>query len=309
MTRRVRWFYHEKYNYGAGLPVRQVHGFVLDKPRRIRDRLIGEHGVSPSAFETPTAATREDLERAHTSRLIDALEDQKSVAAAVELPALRWLPGIVVRRAVVDPQILACGGTIAALRAALDGDWCVNLSGGYHHARPDLSHGFCLVNDVAVAIARVRHEGHAPRAVVLDLDLHQGDGNAAMFADDESVFTVSMHEADVFPTPKLLSDLDVGLESYTGPERYLEQLDALLEEVGRRFPAPDVVLFVAGSDPFEEDPLGTLTVGREAMVERDRRVAQWVAEQGCALVAMPAGGYTKHSPDLNADGFATFMRA
>lgn len=303
MGREVRWFYHPGYNYGGGLPLRQVHGFVLDKPRRIRDRLVAAHGVVADAFERVEPVDTAELLRVHTAELVAGLERQSAVARAVEVGALRWLPSVIVRRAIVAPQLLGCGGTLAALRAALDGAWAFNLSGGYHHARRALSHGFCLVNDVAVAVETVRAEGADPAVLVLDLDLHQGDGNADVFAGDARVFTASLHEESVFPTPKLTSDLDRGVAGYLDDGAYLEEVDALLAAIAARF-SPDVVIYVAGTDPFAEDPLGTLQVTAAGLRARDERVARFCLAQGAALVATPAGGYAPQSPELSADGFA-----
>lgn len=285
----MRYFYSSQFNYGAGLPLRQVHGFVLDKPKRIRDQLVRQHGISRDIFEAPEEVGAADFLRVHTEEHWQNLDDQSFIAQAIEMPPLKWLPNFVVQKAVVTPQKRATGGTLAALRAAFAGEWAVSLSGGYHHARPALAHGFCLVNDVAVAVARLREEGEHGKVLVLDLDLHQGDGNAVAFANDPSVFTASMHERGIFPQPNMESDLDVLVESYTGDEAYLEQLEELLQAIADAF-EPDVVVYVAGSDPYEGDPLGTLTLS--------------LAGLGAGLVALPAGGYTDKSPVINAAGFA-----
>ncbi len=205
--------------------------------------------------------------------------------------------------AIVAPQLHAAGGTCAALRAAADGDWAINLSGGYHHARPDLSHGFCLVNDVAIAVARLRREGTRRRILIADLDLHQGDGNARFFEADDEVFTFSMHERGIFPLPRAQSDLDMDLPAGTGDATYLERLERALDEIRARF-APEVVVYVAGSDPFERDPLGSLRLTPEGLAMRDQRIARFAQELGCPLVVLPAGGYSEESATLTALGFA-----
>ncbi|MFP6602608.1 MAG: hypothetical protein VB862_08780, partial [Pirellulaceae bacterium] len=193
-----------------------------------------------------------------------------------------------------------------ALAAAAEGRWAFNLSGGYHHARPDLSHGFCLVADVALAVHRLRAGGKRPNILVLDLDLHQGDGNAAAFRGVETVFTASMHEEAVFPFPKLDSDLDVGLASGMADAEYLDHLDACLANISERFQA-QILVYVAGSDPFVEDRMGSLRISREGMRERDRRVASYARRQGAALVALTAGGYSESSPDVTAAGYLEMM--
>jgi len=304
----VKWFYAPEYDYGRNLPQhREVHGFVLDKPSRIRGRLIERGVVSASEFRAPAPVSEADVAAVHAPEIVSDLHDAYAVSRAVEFDAIGLLPDDTVWSAVVASQLHAAGGTCEALRVAagLEGapDWAANLSGGFHHARPDLSHGFCLVNDVAIAITRLRAEGVRPRVLILDLDLHQGDGNASFFAKDEEVFTCSVHERAIFPTPKAASDLDVGLPAGVGDEDYLERLEDVLAELGER-PVPELLLYVAGSDPFVDDPLGSLQLSAEGLAQRDRRVAEFAASLGCALVALPAGGYSPESAVLTADGFA-----
>lgn len=305
----MRWFYAPQYDYGRGLPGQptEVHGFVLDKPSRIRQELVDLGAVAERELATPASATEADFAKIHDARVLSGLHAPSAVAQAIELEAAASLPSEMVWQAVVEPQLHAAGGTRSALRAAAEGEWAINLSGGYHHARPALSHGFCLVNDVALAVASLRDQGIRQRVAIVDLDLHQGDGNAAFFQDDDEVFTFSMHEESIFPVPKMRSDLDVGLRSWTGDEEYLERLDAALRRVGERF-APEIIVYVAGSDPYEGDPLGTLQISSEAMAERDRRVARFAAKRGCGLVALTAGGYSAESPRLTARGFAAIAR-
>ena len=300
----MRWFYSDGYDYGTGLPgePREIHGFVLRKPSEIRDRLIASAVVAKDAFEAPEAVSEDDLRRVHSGALIESLHASSEIARAIELPEAALLPAFVLRRAVVLPQLVAAGGTCAALRAAAAGEWAANLSGGFHHARRDLAHGFCLVADVAIAVARLREEGRMRQTAIVDLDLHQGDGNASLFAGVDDVFTLSIHEQDLFPIPKMRSDLDVGLPAGTADAEYIRAIDGALVEVAERF-EPEILVYVAGSDPYENDPLGSLRVSREALLERDRRVASFAASHGCGLVALPAGGYTDESPAITAAGF------
>ena len=304
----MKWFYAPGYDYGRNLPQhREVHGFVLDKPSRIRARLVERSVVSEAELREPDPVSEADVASVHAPEIVSDLHDAFAVSRAVEFDAIGLLPDDTVWGAVVASQLHAAGGTCDALRVAAGAeeapDWAANLSGGFHHARPDLSHGFCLVNDVAIAVARLRAEGLRPRILILDLDLHQGDGNASFFAKDEEVFTCSIHERAIFPTPKATSDLDVGLPGGVGDEDYLERLEDVLAELGER-PPPDLLVYVSGSDPFVDDPLGSLRLSAEGLARRDRRVAEFAASLGCALVALPAGGYSPESAVLTADGFA-----
>lgn len=304
----MHWYYRREYDYGAGIPglPTEVHGFVLNKPTAIRDALVACGAVAQAAFVAPESIVDADLLRVHNAALLAALGDPVAVAAAIELYELAALPADLVRSAVVAPQLRACGGTLAALRHAAQGGWAVNLSGGYHHARRDLSHGFCLVNDVAVGLARLRHEGVHRRVLIVDLDLHQGDGNATMFAGDHDVFTLSVHEEGIFPIPKAKSDLDIGLPGGTGDDEYLAAVDEALAFARQRF-EPEIVVYVAGTDPYVADPLGSLRISEAGLCARDRRVAEFARENGAALVALPAGGYTPESSRLSAAGFAAML--
>ncbi|MEZ4470846.1 MAG: histone deacetylase [bacterium] len=303
----MHWYDHPGYVYGrriVGLP-RQIHGFTRDRAAQIR-RLLRADGLAKVAC-VPTPVTEDALRAVHTPEVVAGLRDRFALAEAIELPWLTALPTLFVRPLVVHPQLRAAGGTIEALAAAATGDWAINLSGGFHHARPDKSHGFCLINDVALAVDALRKQGERKRILVLDLDLHQGDGNAAAFAGDAEVFTVSMHEDAAFPHPKLASDVDLPLASGIGDQVYLRHLDRLLAALPDRF-SPEIVVYIAGTDPLEADPLGSLRMTIEGIVERDRRVARYTRAAGAGLVMLPAGGYSPASPAAAAAGMAAVAR-
>lgn len=306
--RVIHWLYHPGYDYGAGIPLmpRRVHGFVRDKPSRIKAHLLDDGVLRQSDVEQPEPVTLADVATVHTPEVVEGLGRSADIARAVELAPLRFVPSMLARKLVVHPQLRAAGGTCAALAAAARGDWAFNLSGGFHHARPDLSHGFCLVNDVAIAIYRLREADDGAPIAIVDLDLHQGDGNAAMFAGDDSVFTASLHQSSAFPYPKLASDYDQGLADHTTDDAYLTAVDETLDATAAH--APAIVVYIAGTDPYERDDIGSLRVSRAGMLERDRRVARWCRERGAALVALPAGGYSADSPEIAAAGFAAMAR-
>lgn len=300
----MKWFYHPGYDYGGGVPgaPRELHGFLLCKPSAIRKAIEGAGLLRASDLLEPEAVSEAELLAVHAAALVEALRDPEAVAEAIESPELSLLPAEMVRQAVVLPQLLAAGGTCAALRVAAAGEWAVNLSGGFHHARWNRMHGFCLINDVALGLARLRREGVSRRTLIVDLDLHQGDGNATMFAEDADVYTVSVHEEAVFPIPKARSRLDVGLPSWLGDDQYLAAVKSALAHARRHFD-PEMIVYVAGSDPYEGDPLGTLQVTRQGMLARDGMVARFARDLGCPLVVLPAGGYSSESPPIAAAGF------
>jgi acetoin utilization deacetylase AcuC-like enzyme len=299
----VKFFYSKRYDLGGGLPLNDVHGFVLDRPTRTRDALVARHGVAEDAFVEASTVDVGALAAVHDTALVAALQRSAGIAAAVEMPLLRYAPDFLARRAVLLPQLAAAGGTRDALALAADGGWAVNLSGGFHHARPARAHGFCLINDVALAIHALRARGVRPRIAIVDLDAHQGDGNAAAFAEDDDVFTLSVHEQGLFPHPKLTSSVDIGLDAGTDDDGFAAAVDAGLDAL-RKQVTPDVVIYVAGVDPHVNDPLSSLRVSAAGLVRRDARVARFAKDAGAGLVVVPAGGYTKASPLLSAAGMA-----
>jgi acetoin utilization deacetylase AcuC-like enzyme len=188
------------------------------------------------------------------------------------------------------------GGTLLAARRALPHGAAVNLGGGFHHAFADRGEGFCLLNDVAVAIRALAREGLVRRFAVIDCDLHQGNGTARIFQGDPAVFTFSIHQEDLYPI-KEVGDLDIGLEAGATDGDYLGALDRVLPAILDAH-APELVFYVAGADPYEEDQLGNLCLTREGLGRRDRLVFGAAAERGLPVVAVLAGGYARRSEDV-----------
>lgn len=302
---QLRFLYHKAYNFNRIMPfVRQVHGSVLNRPAQIRKKLIEMGTAKAKDFERPTAIRDEDLHAIHSREVVTGLRSKQAIAAVAESPMLAAAPTFVGRSLLVKPQLSATAGTRLAIAYAHRGDWAFNLSGGFHHAKPALAHGFCLMNDVAFGLHCLEQDGHKPKVLILDLDLHQGDGNASFFAGREDVFTASLHQEDTFPEPKAKSDFDLGLPGGdVDDKRYLSAVDEVIAEVSKRF-SPEIIVYVAGTDPFTDDTIGQFDVSTEGMRKRDLRVARFALEQSAGLVVLPAGGYSPSSPSISASGFA-----
>src|SRR5439155_23745876 len=187
------------------------------------------------------------------------------------------------------------GGTTLAARRALECGAGINLGGGFHHASADRAEGFCYLNDLAVAIRVLQRDGSVRRAAVVDCDVHQGNGTAAIFDGDPSVFTLSLHQEMNYPVPKRNGTLDIGLPDQTGDADYLERLDPALERVWAF--APEIVLYQAGADPYREDLLGGLALSFEGLEARDRRVLEGCASRGIPAVVTLGGGYARDRDD------------
>ena len=201
-------------------------------------------------------------------------------------------------RTVLDAFVLAAGGTVLAARQALDRGAAANLTGGFHHAYPGHGEGFCLIHDAAVAVRVLRREGRLRRALFVDLDVHQGNGTVACFEGDPDAYTFSIHEESNYPWPKERGSLDVGLDTRAGDAEYLAALEASLGRIAREFPRPDLLVYVAGADPFEEDQLGRLSVSREGFRRRDAMVLDFARAGGAPVLGLLAGGYARRTEDV-----------
>lgn len=244
-------------------------------------------------FHEPVPATRDELLTCHFATYLDRLEG----IARGELP---WDPRfeVPVDLTVLDAFKLSAGGTIQAARLAMEHGYAINIGGGFHHAYPSHGEGFCLLNDVVVAAKVMLDEGAVERVLVVDLDVHQGNGTAVAAQGDERIFTFSLHQENNYPA-KEKSDLDVGLADFTGDGMYLGALRDALAEIAGRF-APDLIFYLAGADPFEHDRLGGLKVSKDGMAARDRMVFDFAEERGAPVVATLAGGYAVREEEVVA---------
>jgi len=282
------FIYHPRYELKWG-----GHVFPVEKYRLLHDRLIAEGLVGTEELLLPEPATDDELLLVHTRTYLQRLEElvDRPMAAILEFEAP--FP-----REVADAVRYATGGTILACEVALrDGTAAINLGGGFHHAFPDHGEGFCFINDVAVAIRAVQASGLARRVAVIDCDLHQGNGTAAIFRRDPDVFTFSIHQELLYPLPKQQSTLDVGLEEGAGDETYLAAMERHVPRILDSH-RPELVLYLAGADPFEEDQLGDLGLTKAGLRRRDEIVLGAARERGLPVALVLAGGYARRTEDV-----------
>jgi len=267
-------------------PLPEGHRFPVAKYAMLREAVIVEGIVPADHVLDPPRATDDAVALVHTPEYVRRFCDGTLDAAELRRLGFPWSP------ALVERSYRAVGGTIAAARHALSTGISMNLAGGTHHAFPDHGEGFCVFNDVAVAIRLLRRDGLVRRAAVVDLDVHQGNGTHAIFAGDDDVYTFSMHGGKNYPFHKVAGTLDVDLEDRTGDETYLallmEHLPAVLATS-----APDVVFYIAGADPHEGDALGRLSLTFEGLARRDAYVISQCREVGLPVVITIGGGYGK----------------
>ena len=274
------------------------HVFPAVKYRRVKEKLLQDGTVAAGDFVEPSPAGDEDLLLVHSPSYIHKLKTGTFSPVEVmrhEVPYSREL---------VDAFILAAGGSILAAQLALEGKAAVNLGGGFHHAYPDHGEGFCLIHDVAVAIRRMQRDKRIGRAMVVDCDVHHGNGTAAIFKKDPDVFTLSIHQFNNYPFHKPPSSLDIDLADGTGDAEYLEKLEQGLSAALERF-APDLLFYIAGADPYGEDQLGGLNLTREGLEKRDRLVFEAAKRRKAPVHLTLAGGYAVNVEDTVAIHAAT----
>jgi acetoin utilization deacetylase AcuC-like enzyme len=280
-----RLVYHPRYNMNVG-----DHVFPAYKYRLLRDRLLRTGFAAEEDFVAPEPATDDDILLVHDPAWVAKLRN--GTLSYQEILRLE----IPYSQHTIEAFWAATGGTILASRLALISRIGFNVGGGFHHAFADHGEGFCAVNDIAVAIRRLQKDRAIRRAMVVDCDLHHGNGTAGVFADDPSVFTLSIHQANNYPSEKPLSSLDIHLPDGTGDQNYLVRLQNGLSAALAMF-RPDLILYVAGADPFCEDQLGGLLLTFEGLMARDRLVLGRAVRERIPVAVVLAGGYAASVED------------
>jgi acetoin utilization deacetylase AcuC-like enzyme len=271
-------------------PLPKGHRFPMSKYALLREAVEASGLVAPGDLLVPEPATDEQIQRAHDAVYLEKVKGGRLTAKEMRRIGLPWSPELVVRAR------YSVGGTIAACRAALAGGIAVNLAGGTHHASSDRGQGYCLFNDSVIAARAMQAEGRVERAVVLDCDVHQGNGTAAIARGDATIFTFSIHNENNFPLHKEPGDLDIGLEDGTGDEEYLAALEGGMWEALARASA-GLAIYLAGADPHKGDLLGRLALTKEGLARRDRMVLEMCREAGLPVAVVLAGGYGRRVED------------
>lgn len=284
------------------LPLPDGHRFPMVRYRLLRERLEQSALFPPESLRLPPAASDQQLQLVHTADWISRVSGGQLTADEQRRIGFPWSPEMVER------SRRSTGATVAAARCALEDGIAANLAGGTHHAFADRGAGYCVFNDVAVAIRTLQHEQQIQNVLVLDADVHQGDGTAALFHQDSSVLTFSLHAKKAFPARKQLSDLDIELQPLSDDTTYLTALEQGLIWADRQ-PPVDLVFYLAGADPFVGDKLGGLSVTKPGLEERDRRVFEFCRNRRLPLVITLAGGYAEDVRDIVDIQFRTIVLA
>ncbi len=277
--KRYHIFYSPYYYADIG----ENHVFPIRKFELVRDKLLAEGTLQPSEIAEPEPARIEDVLLVHTEDYITRLRGGTLTKQEIRRLGLPWSQSLVRR------SFLATSGTINAAKHALENGVASNLAGGTHHAFPDRGEGFCVLNDVAVAIRVLQRENAAKRFLIVDCDVHQGNGTAFIFKDDAEVFTFSMHGEKNYPLFKETSDLDLELPDKTSDREFLEILDEALHRI--LLHDPDIIFYLGGADPYKNDKLGRLGLSIEGLMKRDEIVLEFARNNHTPIVTTMSGGY------------------
>ena len=281
------------------LPLPPGHRFPAGKYRLLREKVLADGILAAVELNASPPAVLPDLERAHDPAYVQSI-----LAGTIGETALRRI-GLPWSQTLVRRSLAAVGGSLAAARAALDHGLSGQLAGGTHHAHRDFGSGFCVFNDLAVAALALLAERRVTRIAILDLDVHQGDGNAAILASNPAVFVASLHGEKNFPHPKVPSDLDIGLPDATTDTAYLAALEQALAALATF--KPELVLYLAGVDPLMQDRLGRLHLTHQGLMRRDRMVFEFCRARAIAVSIAAGGGYADPIA-LSVDAYANTWR-
>jgi acetoin utilization deacetylase AcuC-like enzyme len=265
-------------------PLPEGHRFPIEKYALLRERVVSEGVMRPENVHVPAPVSRDDLLLVHSADYVDRFTCGELTRDEVRKLGFPWSP------ALVERSYRSAGGTVEAARHALGAGVAMNLAGGTHHAFASHGEGFCAFNDTAIAVRALQHAGLIERAAIVDLDVHQGNGTHAIFANDDDVFTFSMHGGRNYPFHKVAGRLDIELADRTGDDDYLALLTDALPRVLAES-RPDLVVYLAGADPHVSDRLGRLALSFDGLARRDSFVIDQCREVGIPVAITIGGGY------------------
>jgi len=263
----------------------------MEKYSRVRKALLDKQIVSNKELQIPRRATPKELIEAHCPEYVNRVLKGELSPKETRRIGFPW------SEAIVERSLRSVGATLEASKVALEGGLGINLAGGTHHGFSDRGEGFCVFNDVVIACRQLQKHHPKTKILIIDCDVHQGNGTAAMTSEDPSIFTFSIHGARNFPYHKQTSDLDIALPDGTGDSDYLDALEGALQTIDARF-EPDIAFYLAGADPFIEDRFGRLGLSKRGLEQRDHRVFSWCEGHQIPLVITMSGGYAEQINDI-----------
>lgn len=305
--RRVCIVYSNQYQIRFG-GLERLHPFDIRKYERIYEQLVHDELIVPADIFVPTEVSRDDLLRVHSKQYIDVrLKTARLLAHYLEIGFLSIALPSMTDTAILKPFRHATGGTILAADLALKHGIAINIGGGYHHAEPDRGGGFCIYADMPIAVRRLQAQGRVNRVLMVDVDVHQGNGTAVCLADDPNVFTFDMFEENIYPHPKEKNDLDVPLTGGVRDNEYLAKLQTHLPAIFEQA-RPDIVFLQAGVDSLEGDPLASLRLSIDGIVRRDAMIFAEAVRRKVPIVMTLGGGYSVNAWRAQYESIAGILR-
>jgi histone deacetylase 11 len=309
MTNNILLIYSPEYNIELG-GIEQYHPFDTKKYQTVHDYLVEQKLVREKDFIVPAPVTDAELLLVHTRAYLDSLSDPRTAARIAEVNEVAYFPIGMIDAGIYRPMRFATGGTVLGARLALEKGAAVNLSGGFHHAQADSGGGFCYFSDIALAVTLLWKDRPDLTVLVVDLDAHQGNGYASIFADDQRVFILDVYNEEIFPKDKHAEqyiDYPCKIKNGTGTEDYLA---LVAKELPQALAAaqPGLVIYIAGTDICHNDPLGHLDVSEEGIMQRDELVFREVRGRGVPILMLLAGGYTRESGEIIARSIGNLLR-
>ncbi len=298
-TNKIPIIYTQEYDIGL-LNIEKLHPFDTAKYSKVYKYLVEKCGISKEQFFMPQMASDEDLLLIHTSQYLNSLKKSKNIAEIIEIGILSIIPNFILRKAILRPMKYATGGTILGCKLALKYGWAINLSGGYHHAKVDSGSGFCFFADIPIAANRLRENNPNLTILIIDLDAHQGNGLESIFKDDPKVYIFDVYNEFIYPQDhqvKKYIDFNYPVEMGINDMKYLSILYNHLADAVEKV-KPDIIIYNAGTDIYEKDPLGALNISMQGIIKRDEIIFREAIENEIPILMVLSGGYTKQSAKI-----------
>jgi histone deacetylase 11 len=291
--------FSKHYNITLG-GLQRLHPFDTEKYGKVYNYLVEKVGIKESQFYVPPIVSEEDLLSVHTQEYLSSLKQSKNIAKIVEVGILALVPNTILQNSILRPMKYATGGTILGCKLALKYGWAINLSGGYHHAKANSGGGFCIFADIPIAVYKLLNENPQLCILIVDLDAHQGNGYESIFKDDPRVHIFDVYNEDIYPNDyeaKKYIEFDYPLKSYVKDNEYLS---LIIQELPKAISKtnPNLIIYNAGTDIFEEDPLGCMSISEAGILKRDEIVFKLAFENKVPIIMLLSGGYTQKSATI-----------
>lgn len=308
-TQKVPIVFHDKYDISfAGLE--NLHPFDTKKYGKIAKYLQKTFNITPQSYHMPDKISEDELRLVHTFSYLDSLKSSKTIATIAEMVPFYLIPNFILRKAVLNPMRYATAGTILAAQLAMDNGWAINLSGGYHHAKADSGSGFCFYGDIPLAIKKLRDKNSALKVLVIDLDAHQGNGLEAMLGTDPLTFIFDMYGGNNYPRDTEVFkyiDFNYPQADWVADKEYLLCLKNNLPQAIANV-KPDLIIYNAGTDVFEKDPLGKMKITKAGIIERDSFVFDQAFKTRTPIMMVLSGGYSEESAGIIGESIEAIIK-